>query len=410
MKTPTKPFPAYKWRWATLECTESLNDPSVYLGVLRVFREFEGCESTDPQIRAALAIVKEETGTRVDLVRAKHLARPLIRNSGQYWKALDLIGDIRGVITLTSFGKEVADREITQAEFAATVVKTLELPNRRLSKASEIKLWDNAGLSIKPLQLILNILAKLSSKAGKDEAYVTRRELVRIIIPLAGAKASVSNHTDAILLNRQGDLIVADWPNCAPRPHDPRMAREFLLFLANYGFCTLRKERINDLDRYYLASLRPEDVEALAELDTEGDSSSDVASKVRKSLIADSSNRRRIMMSVLARPNQTAFRRNVLGASDSRCLLTGAEMPSVLQAAHIIPIRSKGTDETSNGICLRADVHLLFDSGNLGIRENGTIWLSPPAGSPVNYKFLPEKVSIPHFVSRDNLAWRWKYC
>jgi len=42
MIIPTKPFPAYKWRWASFQPSEGLNDPSVFLGVLRVFRNFEG--------------------------------------------------------------------------------------------------------------------------------------------------------------------------------------------------------------------------------------------------------------------------------------------------------------------------------------------------------------------------------
>jgi len=31
---PKLPFPDFKWKWASLQCTESLNDPVILLGVL----------------------------------------------------------------------------------------------------------------------------------------------------------------------------------------------------------------------------------------------------------------------------------------------------------------------------------------------------------------------------------------
>ena len=38
---PVKPFPDYKWRWASLQCTERLNDPVILLGVLFRMRKLE---------------------------------------------------------------------------------------------------------------------------------------------------------------------------------------------------------------------------------------------------------------------------------------------------------------------------------------------------------------------------------
>ena len=39
---PEKPFPEFKWKWACLQCTESLNDPVILLGVLFRMRKLEG--------------------------------------------------------------------------------------------------------------------------------------------------------------------------------------------------------------------------------------------------------------------------------------------------------------------------------------------------------------------------------
>jgi hypothetical protein len=74
--------------------------------------------------------VKDSVG--VDLERRTG-NRNLIRNSGQYWRAVGLIppADHSGQIKLTEFGRKVADHDISQTEFAAITVQTFKLPNSR---------------------------------------------------------------------------------------------------------------------------------------------------------------------------------------------------------------------------------------------------------------------------------------
>ena len=138
MHPPKKPFSEYKWRWAALTPTESLNAPPVFLGVLRAFGRYEKHPPNSPELRSALEIVQAETGTTVNLGRTRD--RNLVRNSGQYWKALGLLEEAHGVITLTDFGRALAGAHITPVEFALTTVKTLELPNKRISGNTDI--WD----------------------------------------------------------------------------------------------------------------------------------------------------------------------------------------------------------------------------------------------------------------------------
>lgn len=69
----------------------------------------------------------------------------------------------------------------------------------------------------------------------------------------------------------------------------------------------------------------------------------------------------------LARPQQAAFRRLLLGAFGATCAITRNRAAPALQAAHITPFSSSGSDTLDNGILLRADLHLLFDSGDLAI-------------------------------------------
>lgn len=42
----------------------------------------------------------------------------------------------------------------------------------------------------------------------------------------------------------------------------------------------------------------------------------------------------------------------------------------MLEAAHIVPVAEQGSDDPSNGILLRADLHRLFDNGLMAINPD----------------------------------------
>lgn len=70
------------------------------------------------------------------------------------------------------------------------------------------------------------------------------------------------------------------------------------------------------------------------------------------------------------RAKQDAFRKMLISAYGSRCSVTGTNVPEVLQAAHIEPYRGIRTQTVDNGILLRADIHLLYDSRLLSIKPH----------------------------------------
>lgn len=406
INAPLKPFPNYKWRWATFQPTESLNEPPVFLGVLRVFNKFQNYAPSSKEIMSALAVVQSETHSKVNLVRTQD--RNLVRNSGQYWKALGLLEETYGKIIVSPFGQLLAAGRITQVEFATTVVKTLELPNRRI--VEDTTDWDNLGLKIKPLELILDVLANISGKYSASEAYISPLELVRIIIPLAGVRASLEDCADAIIQHRKGQIDISRWPDCAPSSNDKRMAREFLLFLSNYGFCNvMHGARGNQGEKYFLASISKEEVIELHKLRFAQQELDKVVKEIRETQIPANVERKRVSREVLERPYQNVFRKNILSAFNSTCIVTGVDIDNVLEASHIIPIKERGSDRVENGLCLRSDIHQLFDSGHLRLLPDGEIILSEIAVAENNYKNLPRKIKIPEFVKRENLDWRVKY-
>lgn len=209
---PEKPFSDFKWKWACLQCTEGLNDPVILLGVLFRMRKLEllnkGIKySSDEFARELIELSKDtEESVGVDLARRTG-ERNLIRNSGQYWRALNLIvpGGRSGKIELTDFGRRVADRDISQTEFAAITVQTFRLPNPQVQSSEECELWLKHGLIIYPLKLILEIVCELL-KHG--EGYLTTEELVKIVIPLSGCHAELQDYVKLLINETEKQIAV----------------------------------------------------------------------------------------------------------------------------------------------------------------------------------------------------------
>jgi len=403
---PVKPFPNYKWRWAILTPTESLNEPPIFLGVLRVFNRYQNYAPSSKEVLDGLAIVQSETDSKVDLVRTQE--RNLIRNSGQYWKALGLLEDDKGKIKVTAFGKMLAEGKINPAEFATTVIRTFELPNKRI--VGDTSDWDDSGLKIYPLQLILDILSQLSLKFGKEMGFITTNELIKIIIPLAGEKSQLNVYVEALIQFRDGKLDVSGWPDCAPLANDRRMAREFLLFLSNYGFCeVVHLVRGNENEKYFLTGMTSEEVKELHNLNLDIKDLATIAKQIVETQIPSNVERKKVSREILARPFQNIFRKNILIAFNSTCIVTGVMIESVLEASHIIDVKYNGNDRIENGLCLRSDIHQLFDSSHLKILPNGDLILSESAARKNNYQSLPSNIAIPDFVNREFLDWRFRY-
>lgn len=406
MRTPNKPFPEYKWRWAVFTPTESLNSPPIFLGILRVLRRNEFSAFSSQQVNDQLRIVQQETNTTVNLVRSPQ--RNIFRNSGQYWKALGVLDPARpGQIALTRFGRKYADGAISQVEFASTTVKTLVLPNRKIE--TNLLQWDSIGLSIKPLELILEIIGTLAAKYGPQEGYLSSDELIDIVIPLAGDFGTLDEYLESIIDVRRGTLNVTTWPNCAPSSNDKRMAKEFLLFLENYGLCKSTYNSTTREKRFYLDSISLDEIRSLKSLSFTQTELDRIERIIRRTEIPSNIERKKVVREILDRPQQPNFRKNVLDAYRSTCLVTGARLENVLEAAHIKPAKNSGNDTIQNGLCLRVDIHRLFDSNHLRIKPTGKILITRKAKRPENYPHLPTRIKLPPFVDKDFLDWRMKY-
>ena len=349
--------------------------------------------------------LKDSVG--IDLARRTG-ERNLIRNSGQYWKTVGLIPSNRtgGHIQLTDFGRKVADRDISQTEFSAITVQTFKLPNPTIQTPAECSLWESYSIVLYPLRIILGTIQTLGKKFGKSERLLTVDELIKIIIPLSANHATIEDYANFIFRYRCKQLDISGWPDCCPGANDKRIAREYFLFLSNYGYLIRDDENIHgNINERYLINETIEDeiAEILAKPITD-ESLQQALVDIRNTDIV-SQVARKTISSTQYRPKQAQFRHNVL-AKCQRCIITNVQMPEVLEAAHIKPHKYSGPEDVDNGIAMRTDIHILFDTGNLRISVDGDVELSDIARSNYGWS-IPPRIVIPEYVNKNYLQWRW---
>lgn len=106
--------------------------------------------------------------------------------------------------------------------------------------------------------------------------------------------------------------------------------------------------------------------------------------------------RKRIEARRVIRERQGAFRKELLEAYNGTCAITGVNVPEVLQAAHIDPYRGKKSQRVRNGILLRSDFHLLYDSHLITIKpQTNTVVTSTRLQHTVYAEFDGSTISTP---------------
>jgi putative restriction endonuclease len=112
--------------------------------------------------------------------------------------------------------------------------------------------------------------------------------------------------------------------------------------------------------------------------------------------------RERILSSIVRRRGQPAFRRNLLRAYKGRCAVTGCEVQDVLEACHIVSYKGSKTNDTRNGLLLRADLHTLFDLGLVAVDAATMRLLVSPklTGTPYD-DYRGKRIMVPD----DRASW-----
>jgi putative restriction endonuclease len=98
--------------------------------------------------------------------------------------------------------------------------------------------------------------------------------------------------------------------------------------------------------------------------------------------------RDRRLMQIAARQGQDRFRLALLEAYDYRCAISEFDAVETLEAAHIYPYRGPATNHVTNGLLLRADVHILYDRGAISVHETTHEVLLKPHLDVTRYREL----------------------
>lgn len=412
---PKLPFPDFKWKWASVAPTEGINDPAVLLGVLSRIAKLsgKGLKYSSEEFHNELIDLAgnlEGTGIHVDIA-GRGGERNLMRNSGQYWRSLNLIPNVRGgEIQLTTFGRKVADNTISQSEFSATILMTYTLPNPNIQSSRECKQWKARGIKIQPLRLLLEISRGLFEKDGDEsQAYLTKDEVINIIEPLSSySQFEKGDYVEYIQLYRRGELDITKWPKVCTRANDHRIAREFMLFLSYYGYFKIQKADRKEMFCYNF-DIDDEICEILSkniykdEQCLEFLRSSGVIFETERKLIE--SNVKKYGRGGL----QPKFRRELLNLNP-KCIISGIDMPEVLIAAHIKPVEYNGGYDSSNGFLMRTDLHLLFDANHLKINpvDDKIAEIEVDQITRNAYGFtIPPNIILPDYIDKNNLKWRY---
>lgn len=105
--------------------------------------------------------------------------------------------------------------------------------------------------------------------------------------------------------------------------------------------------------------------------------------------------RRKVLAKVARRQGQPKFRRSLLAAYDGQCAITGCPVEAVLEAAHIHPYQGDHTNDVTNGLLLRADLHTLFDLKLLWVDEAGRVELSTRLKSTPYWELRGSRLRLP---------------
>lgn len=85
---------------------------------------------------------------------------------------------------------------------------------------------------------------------------------------------------------------------------------------------------------------------------------------------------------IAQRQGQPAFRNALLKAYEGRCAVTGTQVESVLEAAHLASYKGTHSNRVYNGLLLRADIHTLLDLHRVTVTPDFVIRVDSALGEP----------------------------
>ncbi len=111
--------------------------------------------------------------------------------------------------------------------------------------------------------------------------------------------------------------------------------------------------------------------------------------------------------SVKTRPEQQHFAQSVFAHYGNCCVVCDVSLPAMLQAAHIIPKKDMGNDESGNGLVLCANHHCAFDAGLFVIHPDSLEIIMASSNRPL---LGISRLDLHHLCNQpDRRTLQWRY-
>ena len=104
------------------------------------------------------------------------------------------------------------------------------------------------------------------------------------------------------------------------------------------------------------------------------------------------------------------FKFNILKRFSGKCLVTSLDVTEMLDAAHIIPVASGGTEDPENGLLLSASVHRALDAGLWAINPK-SLAIETKTHGPTALRMKIENTDLSnakHLLNKDALEYRYE--
>jgi putative restriction endonuclease len=95
------------------------------------------------------------------------------------------------------------------------------------------------------------------------------------------------------------------------------------------------------------------------------------------------------------RKGQPIFRQQILRNYGHQCCISGDEVEELLEAAHIQPYVDERSNHPQNGLCLRVDLHRLFDAGLITITDELKVRVSDRLSGTSYYQLSGTEIRLP---------------
>jgi hypothetical protein len=106
--------------------------------------------------------------------------------------------------------------------------------------------------------------------------------------------------------------------------------------------------------------------------------------------------RDKVLREIAQRRGQKKFRQSLIKAYGGACAISKTTVEAVLEAAHITPYLGEYTNDITNGLLLRTDLHTLFDLHLIKIHpRSGKVEVSPTLASTPYWNYHNRRIALP---------------